>query len=83
MRVIGSLGVLYYRIRGSLFLGAAQRAMQEARTSGVARCAVIDLAHVPMIDATGIVNIESAVDPLRRAGIPVILAGAKIVSERR
>ena len=69
-------GVLYYRIRGPLFFGAAQAAMQEVRTSGSAKCAIIDLSHVPLIDATGIVNLESAVDRLWRAGIPVILAGA-------
>ncbi len=69
-------GVLYYRIRGPLFFGAAQKAMQEVRTEGWAKCAVIDLSHVPLIDATGIVNLESAVDRLWRAGIPVIIAGA-------
>ncbi len=69
-------GVLYYRVRGPLFFGAAERAMQEVRTSGTARYAVIDLSGVPMIDATGIVNLESAVDRLWRAGIPVVLAAA-------
>ena len=29
-----------------------------------------------MINATGVVNLESAVDRLWRAGIPVIIAGA-------
>jgi SulP family sulfate permease len=74
--VVAPPDVLYYRIRGPLFFGAAQRAMQEVRTSGVARCAVLDLSQVPMIDATGVVNLESAVDRLWRAGIPVIIAGA-------
>ncbi len=74
--IIPPTGVLYYRIRGPLFFGAAQQAMQELRDSGSARYVVIDLSAVPMIDATGIVNLESAVDRLWRAGIPVVLAGA-------
>lgn len=68
--------VLYYRIRGPLFFGAAQRAMQEVRSFGAARCVVLDLSQVPMIDSTGIVNLESAVDRLFRAGISVIIAGS-------
>lgn len=75
-RVTPPAGVLYYRVRGPLFFGAAQRAMQEVKTSGVSRYAVIDLSQVPMIDATGIVNLESAVDRLWQAGIPVVIAGA-------
>ena len=75
-KIVPPPDVLYYRIRGPLFFGAAQRAMQEVRSFGAARCAVLDLSQVPMIDSTGIVNLESAVDRLFRAGIPVIIAGA-------
>lgn len=75
-KIVPPPDVLYYRIRGPLFFGAAQRAMLEVRQSGFARCVVLDLSQVPMIDSTGIVNLESAVDRLFLAGIPVIIAGA-------
>lgn len=69
-------GVLVYEIAGPLFFGAAQKAMSELRTitSGI-RCVVIDLSDVPVIDATGLVNLESAIERLHKARIRVILGG--------
>lgn len=66
-------GVLYYRIRGPLFFGAAQRAMNEVQVTGGERAAILDLEDVPMMDATGLLNLESAVERLHRAGLEVIL----------
>lgn len=66
-------GVLYYRIRGPLFFGAAQRAMNELQVTGGERVAILDLEAVPMIDATGLLNLESAVERLHKAGLDVIL----------
>ncbi len=66
-------GVVYYRIRGPLFFGAAQRAMSELEVKVGARAIVIDLKDVPMMDATGLINLESAVERLNRAGMEIIL----------
>lgn len=66
-------GVLYYRIRGPLFFGAAQKAMNDLQVTGGERVAVLDLEAVPMMDATGLLNLESAVARLHRSGLDVIL----------
>jgi SulP family sulfate permease len=41
------------------------------------RVVVLDLRAVPIMDATGLVNLESAVERLREAGILVILGGVQ------
>jgi len=71
-------GVLLYEIAGPLFFGAAQKAMSSLRTieRGV-RCVVLNLQAVPVIDATGIVNLESALERLQKARVFVILAGVQ------
>ncbi len=70
--------VMLYEIAGPLFFGAAQKAMSSLRTveSGV-RCVVLNLQAVPVIDATGIVNLESALERLGHARVLVILAGVQ------
>lgn len=70
-------GVVVYEIAGPLFFGAANKAMATLRTldkQGV-QAVVLDLRSVPILDATGIVALESAVARLRHAGIVVVLAG--------
>jgi len=69
-------GVVVYDIGGPLFFGAAQKAMSslEAVGAGV-RTVVLDVRDVPAMDATGLVNLESTIDRLARAGIAVILGG--------
>jgi len=70
--------VLVYEIMGPLFFGAAQRAMRALRqTPGGVRAVLIDLRSVPAIDATGLVNLHSAVGRLRDAGIEVVLGGVR------
>lgn len=71
-------GVMLYEIAGPLFFGAAQKAMSSLRTieSGV-RCMVLNLQSVPVIDATGIVNLESTLERLHKARVFVILAGVQ------
>lgn len=71
-----SRGVLEYRVAGPLFFGAAAKAMGALRTvaPGVTKV-LLDLRGVPAIDATGLVNLSSAVDRLRRAGVTVVLGG--------
>ena len=72
-------GVVLYEIAGPLFFGAANKAMATLRVldkRGV-RAVVLDLRSVPILDATGIVALESTVEKLRHAGIVVVLAGVQ------
>ncbi len=68
--------IVLYEVTGPLFFGAAARAMRTLHSvdPGV-RAVVLDLRSVPVLDATGLVNLESAVERMRRAGVLVVLAG--------
>jgi SulP family sulfate permease len=69
-------GVVLYEIAGPLFFGAAQRAMVALDTVGVgARVVVLSLGSVPVIDATGLVALESALERLRLSRKLVVIAG--------
>ncbi len=69
-------GVTVYKIAGPLFFGAAQRAMVALETVGSgARVVVLALGSVPVIDATGLVALESAIERLRRSKKLVVIAG--------
>lgn len=68
--------ILLYELAGPLFFGAAARAMRALQ--GVTRevkAVVLDLRNVPALDATGMINLESATARLRDQGIYVVLAG--------
>jgi SulP family sulfate permease len=70
-------GVILFEIAGPLFFGAAQKALS---TLGMVegrevRVVVLDLEHVPAIDVTGIVGLESLVARLNESGTKVILVG--------
>jgi len=68
--------VALYEIAGPLFFGAAQNAMGAFETAGAqARVVVLDLGRVPVIDATGLVALESAIGRVRRAKQRVVIAG--------
>lgn len=68
--------VVVYDIAGPLFFGAAQKAMSALTSvAGSVRTVVLDVRDVPAIDATGLVNLESALERLRRSGVMVILGG--------
>ncbi len=71
-------GVVIYQIAGPLFFGAAQRAMSALQRweKGV-EVVVLDMRLVPAIDATGLFNLRSAVDRLRRQRVKVVLAGVQ------
>jgi SulP family sulfate permease len=70
--------MVWYEIAGPLFFGAAHRAMSTLhRSRSDARVIVIDLSAVPVIDATGLVNLRSALSRLHRDGLVVVLAGAR------
>lgn len=69
-------GVLVYAIAGPLFFGAAQKAMANlSMLDGGIRVVIFDLCRVPSIDATGIVNLHSAIVRLESSEIRVVLAG--------
>jgi len=68
--------VAIYEIAGPLFFGAAQRAM--SRLSGVGgrvAAVIIRLDSVPVMDATGLVALESAIAQLSKNGCVAILSG--------
>ncbi len=78
--VLGTLppGVAVYEISGPLFFGAAQKAMAalqlvEDRTKAV----VLLLDEVHAMDATGLVALESALEPLRKNRCLAILSGVR------
>lgn len=67
-------GAVLYQIEGPLFFGAAERAMESLHTTaGAARVVLLDLGSVPVIDATGMVNLESALARLAADKMLVIL----------
>jgi sulfate permease, SulP family len=71
-------GVVVYSIDGPLFFGAAQRAMSMLYELGSEiRAVVLDLREVPVLDATGLVNLESALKRLASRGAMVVLCGAR------
>ncbi|MBI1367683.1 MAG: C4-dicarboxylic acid transporter DauA [Planctomycetes bacterium] len=71
-------GVIVYEIGGPLFFGAAQKAMAALRSLGNGvRVVILDMREVPVMDATGLVNLESALDRLQAMNIRVVLAGVQ------
>ncbi|HKQ98035.1 MAG TPA: C4-dicarboxylic acid transporter DauA [Candidatus Polarisedimenticolia bacterium] len=68
--------MVIYEVAGPLFFGAAQKAMSTLRALRKnVKVVVLDLRAVPVMDATGLVNLESAIARLREAGIFVVLGG--------
>jgi SulP family sulfate permease len=70
------VGAVLYRVAGPLFFGAAHKAAGTLRTvAPEARAVLFDLRAAPALDATGLVNLGSAVERLRDRGVFVVLAG--------
>lgn len=71
-------GVRIYQVAGPLFFGAANRAMGAIRTvaDGV-RLLILDLRAVPLMDATALVALESALDRLHKLRTFVVIAGVQ------
>jgi sulfate permease, SulP family len=69
-------GVVIYDISGPLFFGAAQRAMA---TLGIidhsVRAVVLRMEGVPVMDATGLVALESALSELSKRGLTAVITG--------
>ncbi len=71
-------GVVVYRIEGALFFGAAAKAMDEIELVGShVRALILDLSAVAVIDATGLVNLESALSRVQKNKTLVLLTGAQ------
>lgn len=69
-------GVLLYEIHGPLFFGAANKAMASLDVVDKStHVFILDVTHVPAIDATGLVNLESALERLAAHGARVVIAG--------
>lgn len=76
LKVVVPAGVRIYEIAGPLFFGAAKSAMEALHTVGDNdHTYIIDMQHVPTMDATGLVALESVLDRLRRSKIKVIFSG--------
>ncbi len=70
-------GVLVYEIAGPMFFGAARKAMEALQRweKGV-KVLILEMTAVSALDATGLVNLESAFERLRRNGVKVVVSGA-------
>ncbi|HET7504816.1 MAG TPA: C4-dicarboxylic acid transporter DauA [Kofleriaceae bacterium] len=70
-------GIRLYEVAGPMFFGAAKSAMEAIATvgSGSDHTFVLNMQHVPTIDVTGLVALESVLDRLYRSRIKVIFAG--------
>lgn len=68
-------GISLYRIDGPLFFGAAQRALRAVAPPAGSTAAILDMSAVPMIDATGMVALQSTLRSLLGARCKLILAG--------
>lgn len=69
-------GVRVYELAGPLFFGAAKTAMEALHVvGGHDHTMILVMEHVPTIDATGLVALESVLDRLHRSKIEVILTG--------
>jgi sulfate permease, SulP family len=69
-------GVFVYDIRGPLFFGAAQKAMGALGSIAErAKVVVLRMDLVPVMDATGLVALESAVARLSARGCQTIICG--------
>ncbi len=75
--------VAIYDIAGPLFFGAAQKAMGSLSAIGSElKVLIVRLDKVPVIDATGLVALESAVSTLTKSGCVTILTGVQLQPAR-
>lgn len=69
-------GVRLYEISGSLFFGAAEKAMSALHDIGARpRAVIIDIEGVTVMDVSGLVELDAAIDRLQSDGILVAVAG--------
>jgi SulP family sulfate permease len=71
-------GVAVYEISGPLFFGAAQKAMAVLEiVAGQTKAVVLLMDEVHTMDATGLVALESALEPLQKHKCLAILSGVR------
>jgi len=71
-------GVRVYELAGPLFFGAAKTAMEQLHVAGDEdHTMILVMEHVPIMDATALVALESVLDRLYRSKVNVIFAGLK------
>jgi len=71
-------GVVVYEIAGPMFFGAAEKAAGAlTRVAGQARAVVLRMQAVPVMDMTGLVALETALEKLQRGGAFVVLSGVQ------
>ncbi len=69
-------GVRLYEVSGSLFFGAAEKAMSALHDIGARpRAVIIDIEEVTVMDVSGLVALDSAIERLRSDGVLVAVAG--------
>ena len=69
-------GVRLYEVSGSLFFGAAEKAMSALHNiSAQPRAVIINIADVTIMDVSGLVALDTAIERLRKDGILVAVAG--------
>ncbi|MCB1769023.1 MAG: sodium-independent anion transporter, partial [Candidatus Competibacteraceae bacterium] len=69
-------GVQLYEVAGSLFFGAAEKAMSALHDiAGRPRAVIIDIGGVTVMDVSGLVALDSAIERLQGDGILVAVAG--------
>jgi SulP family sulfate permease len=68
--------VRLYEVSGSLFFGAAEKAMSALHDIGARpRAVIIDITGVTVMDVSGLVALDSAIERLRSDDILVAIAG--------
>jgi SulP family sulfate permease len=74
----GLEGVIVYAIKGPLFCGAAEKAVSTlARVQGKTKAVILQMDDVPVMDISGLVALESAVQRLHKAKVFVAIAGVQ------
>jgi sulfate permease, SulP family len=69
-------GVRIYEVAGPMFFGAAKTAMETLDAVGSdIRTLILAMENVPVMDATGMVALETMLDRLKRSHRKVIIAG--------
>lgn len=67
-------GVILYEVAGPLFFGAAEKAMETLRTVGKqTRAIIFYMKAVPIMDETGLVAFESALNRLNQQGVLTVI----------
>lgn len=71
-------GVRLYQVSGSLFFGAAEKAMRALHDIGTQpRAVIIDISDITNMDVSGLIALDSAIQRLRGAAVLVAVAGVR------